>query len=383
MGPGVLSQDLEACRMSNEAPKDDEVVARVRAAVAGDFQPEHGLIDARSSRPPIKQDEVDRDRRRQSAEKQKSTVDLKKKKEKKRNLDRQALETHRAMSRQRWEPEEESPDEDDGGDGGDDSDDSEGMASRLDRILEGPHPTIVDVPRTEAPKGAPSGPRESQQRQPSPRRSRADTPPEPAPGRTVPCPQPPPASKVGHRVKSLMMGPLTRGHAVASSKGGTDRRSASLGAGQAGDAELRPAPAREGPGASTRGGSKPAGRGTGSSDPRSSTGVEGALPRPLVGESAPPSQKRIEAPRPQEQEGAPEPPRSRVEEDPITISDGSGGDGPLKDARPMYEEVEAPPTTKQTPWPIGLHSVEERRKKEEEEHEQETRQQLREGRQQP
>jgi len=41
MGPGVSSRDLEACRMSNEAPADDEVVARVRAAVAGDFQLEH------------------------------------------------------------------------------------------------------------------------------------------------------------------------------------------------------------------------------------------------------------------------------------------------------------------------------------------------------
>jgi len=38
MGPGVSSRDLEACRMSNEAPADDEVVARVRVAVAGDFQ---------------------------------------------------------------------------------------------------------------------------------------------------------------------------------------------------------------------------------------------------------------------------------------------------------------------------------------------------------
>jgi len=41
MGPGALSRDLEACRMSNEAPADDEVAARVRAAVADDFQPEH------------------------------------------------------------------------------------------------------------------------------------------------------------------------------------------------------------------------------------------------------------------------------------------------------------------------------------------------------
>jgi len=41
MGPGVSSRDLEVCRMSNEAPADDEVAARVRAAVAGDFKAEH------------------------------------------------------------------------------------------------------------------------------------------------------------------------------------------------------------------------------------------------------------------------------------------------------------------------------------------------------
>ena len=41
MGPGVSSRDLEACRMSNEAPADDEVTARDRAAIAGDLQPEH------------------------------------------------------------------------------------------------------------------------------------------------------------------------------------------------------------------------------------------------------------------------------------------------------------------------------------------------------
>jgi len=40
MGPGVSSHDLEAYQMSNEAPAYDEVAARVRAAVAGDFQPE-------------------------------------------------------------------------------------------------------------------------------------------------------------------------------------------------------------------------------------------------------------------------------------------------------------------------------------------------------
>ena len=85
-------------------------------------------------------------------EKQKSAMDLKKK-EKKKNLECQALETRRAKSRQRGEPEEESPDEDDGGDDDDDSNDSKGMASHPDRILEGPSWTDVDAPRMGAPKG--------------------------------------------------------------------------------------------------------------------------------------------------------------------------------------------------------------------------------------
>ena len=113
------------------------------------------------------------------------------------------------------------------------------------------------------------------------------------------------------------------------------------------------------------------------------TGVESTPPHPLVGESTPPSPKRVEAPRPQEQEGAPEPPRSGVKGDPITISDGSGSDRLSKGARPMYEEVEASPIAKRTPWPIGLHCGEEKRKKEEEERERETQQQLQEGLQQP
>jgi len=149
------------------------------------------------------------------AEKLKSAKDLEKKGEKKKNLTRQALETRRAKSRQRAETEEESPDEDDGGDGDDDSDDSEGMASRLDRILEGPPQTSVDILRTGVPKGAPSGSRESQQRESSPRRSRADVAPAPVQGRTVPWPQSPPPSKAGPRVKSLATGPQTRGRAVA------------------------------------------------------------------------------------------------------------------------------------------------------------------------
>jgi len=133
MGPGILSWDLEACQMSNEAPADDEVAARVRATVAGDFQLEHdngfpmrpdvgsidlvssflaygfdsgfpsipflslsllsqGPIDVRSSRTPVKEDGVDRDKRRQSAQKQKSAKDSEKKEKKKKNLDHQSLE---------------------------------------------------------------------------------------------------------------------------------------------------------------------------------------------------------------------------------------------------------------------------------------------------
>ena len=74
----------------------------------------------------------------------------------------------------------------------------------------------------------------------------------PAQGQTVPRPQPPPASKVGHRVKSLAMGPLTRGRATATSNGEIGRRSASPSARQEGDTQPWPAPACEGPGASTR-----------------------------------------------------------------------------------------------------------------------------------
>jgi len=150
-------------------------------------------------------------------------------------------------------PEEESPSEDDGGDGNDDSDDSEGMASHLDRILEGPPRGDVNVPRTGSPK---EGLGRSH-------RPRADTPPAPMPSRAVPHPQPPPAPKAGGRAKPQATGPLTRGRTATSEKGETGRRSASPGARQVGDAGPRPAPAREGPGASTRGGSRPAGRGTG------------------------------------------------------------------------------------------------------------------------
>ena len=144
-----------------------------------------GQIDVWSSRPPVKEDEVDRDKRRWSTEKLKSAQDSEKKGTRKKNLDRQALEAHRAKSRQRGQPEEESPSEDDGGDDDGDSDDSEGMASRLDRILEGPSRGDVDAPRLGAPKEGPGGFH----------RTRADTPPAPAPSRAVPHHQHPPCPR--------------------------------------------------------------------------------------------------------------------------------------------------------------------------------------------
>jgi len=157
-------------------------------------------------------------------------MDLKRKNEKKKNLERQALEIRRSKSRQRGEPEEESAEEEDGSGGDDESDDSEGMASRLDRILKGPPRGDADAPWMGAPKEGPSGSLERQQRESSSRRSRADTPPAPAQSRAVPRPQPPPAPKAGDRAKPQATGPLTCGRAVAFDKGEIGRRSASPGA---------------------------------------------------------------------------------------------------------------------------------------------------------
>jgi len=46
----------------------------------------------------VKEDDADRDKRRESAKKSKSAKDLENKKEKKKNLSRQALETRRVKS---------------------------------------------------------------------------------------------------------------------------------------------------------------------------------------------------------------------------------------------------------------------------------------------
>ena len=141
------------------------------------------------------------------------------------------LEKRCAKSRQKGESEEESPDEDDGNEGDDDSDDSEGMAACLDKILEGPPQADVDVSRMGAPKRVLSGSRDGQKRESSPRCSRADTPPMPVQGHAISRPQPPPASGAGHRVKTMAMGPLTRGRAAmaASSQGEVGRGSSSPG----------------------------------------------------------------------------------------------------------------------------------------------------------
>ena len=109
---------------------------------------------------------------------------------------------------------------------------------------------------------------------------------------------------------------------------------------------------------------------TGSSDPRPSADIEGTPPRLSEGDdvsgTALPSPGWVETPRLQGQEGAPKPPQSGCVGVPITISDGSVGDPLSKDARTTDKEAEDSIFGKRTPWPIGLHSVEERRKKEEE-----------------
>ena len=51
-----------------------------------------GVIDAWSSKPPVKEDDVEHEKRCASAEKHKFVQDVVRKKEKRKNLERQALE---------------------------------------------------------------------------------------------------------------------------------------------------------------------------------------------------------------------------------------------------------------------------------------------------
>ena len=183
----------------------------------------------------MKEDDTECEKRRDSAEKHKSVKDTRKKKEKKKNLEWQALEERRAKSRHEGEPEEESPDEDDSDDD-DDDDDSEGMAAQLDRAVQGLPQIDVSSLRVGASKGPQGEPRDERQKEVSPRRPCSDTPPASAQGRAVPPSQHIPASGLGRRVKTSMTGSLTRGRAaaMASSQGGGHRWSASPDVRQAG-----------------------------------------------------------------------------------------------------------------------------------------------------
>ena len=126
-----------------------------------------GAIDARSSKPLVKEDDVEHEKRRASAEKHKSMQDIEKKKEKRKNLERQALEEHRAKARREGEPEEDSPDEDDG-DNDNDDEDSKGTVARLDHVLQGLPQTDVSSSRAGASKGPQSGDRDERQKEVSP-----------------------------------------------------------------------------------------------------------------------------------------------------------------------------------------------------------------------
>jgi len=133
----------------------------------------------------VKEHDVERKKRRASAEKHKFVQDAeKKKKEKRKNLERQALEECQAKARHEGEPQEDSPDEDDGDDDDDDND-SEGMAAHLDRALQGLPQTHVSSSRAGASKGPQGGDRDGRQREASPRRLRADTPPATTQGRAI------------------------------------------------------------------------------------------------------------------------------------------------------------------------------------------------------
>ena len=163
----------------------------------------------------MKVDDAEREKRRASVEKHKSMKDSEKKKEKRTNLKRQALEERRSKQRREGEPEEESPNEDDGDDHDDDDDDSEGMAARLDRVMQGLPQTNISSSRAEASRGPHGGDRDDRQNEASPRRSHANTAPATTQGRAILPPRPPQVSGSGHRVKTSATGPLTRGCAAA------------------------------------------------------------------------------------------------------------------------------------------------------------------------
>ena len=108
----------------------------------------------------MKDDDVEHEKRRASAEKHNSMQEAERKKEKKKNLERQALEERHAKARREVIPEEYSPDEDD-----DDDEDSEGMAARLDRVLQGLLQSDVSSSRAETSKGPQGGDQDGRQKE--------------------------------------------------------------------------------------------------------------------------------------------------------------------------------------------------------------------------
>ena len=162
----------------------------------------------------MKEDDTEHEKRRASTEKHKSMQDAEKKKGKRKNLERQVLEERRAKQRCGGEPKEESPDDDDGNDD-DDNDDPEGMAARLDRVLQGLPQTDVSSSRVEASKRPQNRDHDGRQKETSPHRSCIDTPPTITQGRVALLPRPPQASDLGRRVTTSATRPLTRGCAAA------------------------------------------------------------------------------------------------------------------------------------------------------------------------
>ena len=148
----------------------------------------------------MKEDEVDREKRRASTEKHKTALDTEKKKEKKKNIKRHVLEQHWAQARCEGSPKEDSLDEDD---------DSEGMAARLNRLLHVP-PQVGALPSSvEATKGLQDGKREGRWKEASPHRPHANTLPAAVHGRADLPPCPPQAFGSSHRVKTARTRPLT------------------------------------------------------------------------------------------------------------------------------------------------------------------------------
>jgi len=104
-------------------------------------------------KPPVKEDNIDREKRRASVEKQKFTKDAEKKKDQ--EEEPRATSAHGTSSQVKvWgESEEDTPDEDDESDDGNDGKDSEGIAARLDRILDDLPRSDVETSRVGLPRG--------------------------------------------------------------------------------------------------------------------------------------------------------------------------------------------------------------------------------------